>query len=217
MNVAPADGTPKWNLTKNFKEEKMTVFLVLALLMGTGLIGVVIAVVKANAMVYVGITGVMSAAMWMPYLMALIYYGTDKGKPMSGLYKKLAYDPAIHRLMSTPGALPKWVKRAMVAHNNSLENFMLFATGVFFALSMQVPEADVRTPAMLYFCFRVYYWIFTVAPEIFMMKTAFWCMGWYVTSIPLNKPKKRIVSNLLLIHTLRSTGACVRGFSFLEL
>ncbi len=22
MNVAPADGTPKWNLTKNFKEEK---------------------------------------------------------------------------------------------------------------------------------------------------------------------------------------------------
>ena len=112
MNVAPADGTPKWNLTNNFKEEKMTVFLVLALLMGTGLIGVVVAVVKANAMVYVGITGVMSAAMWMPYLMALIYYGTDKGKPMSGLYKKLAYDPAIHRLMSTPGALPKWVKRA---------------------------------------------------------------------------------------------------------
>ena len=88
---------------------------------------------------------------------------------------------------------------------------------VFFALSIQVPEADIRTPAMLYFCFRVYYWIFTVAPEIFMMKTAFWCMGWYVTSIPLNKPKKRIVSNLLLIHTLRSTGACVRGFSFLEL
>ena len=149
MNIAPADGTPKWNLTNNFKEEKMTVFLVLALLMGTGLIGVVIAVVKANAMVYVGITGVMSAAMWMPYLMALIYYGTDKGKPMSGLYKKLAYDPAIHKLMSTPGALPKWVKRAMVAHNNSLENFMLFATGVFFALSMQVPEADVRTPAIV--------------------------------------------------------------------
>jgi hypothetical protein len=30
----------------------------------------------------------------------------------------------------------------------------------------------------LSFCFRVYYWIFTVAPPIFMLKTMFWCMGW---------------------------------------
>ena len=129
-------------------------------------------------MFYVGIVGVTSAAMWMPYLMALIYYGTDKGKPLSGLYKKLAYHPDIHALLSSKGALPKWVKRAMVAHNNSLENFMLFATSVFFALAMQVAEADIRNAAMLYFVFRTYYWVFTVAPEIFMLKTAFWCMGW---------------------------------------
>ena len=24
----------------------------------------------------------------------------------------------------------------------------------------------------------MYYTVFTVSPEIFMMKTAFWCMGW---------------------------------------
>lgn len=24
----------------------------------------------------------------------------------------------------------------------------------------------------------VYYWCLTVMPEIFMMKTAMWCMGW---------------------------------------
>ena len=25
----------------------------------------------------------------------------------------------------------------------------------------------------------MYYYVFTVAPEIFMMKTAMWCMGWF--------------------------------------
>ena len=30
----------------------------------------------------------------------------------------------------------------MVAHNNSLENFMLFATSVFFALQAGVPDDD---------------------------------------------------------------------------
>ena len=67
---------------------------------------------------------------------------------------------------------------AAAAHNNSLENFMLFATAVFFALQAGVPDDDLVLPAMAYFVFRVYYYIFTVAPEVFMMKTAFWCMGW---------------------------------------
>ena len=66
----------------------------------------------------------------------------------------------------------------MVNHSNSLENFMLFGLSVFFALAMGVPEPEIRWPAMLYFIFRVYYSVFTISPEIFMMKTALWCMGW---------------------------------------
>lgn len=80
--------------------------------------------------------------------------------------------------MPLPAPVPKWVKRAMVAHNNSLENFMLYAISIFFALSMGVPDDEIRIAAAFYFACRVYYWVFTVAPAIFMMKTAFWCMGW---------------------------------------
>ena len=45
---------------------------------------------------------------------------------------------------------------------------------------MQLTHWDAATPLSLVFpsLRRVYYWIFTVAPEIFMLKTAFWCMGW---------------------------------------
>jgi len=174
--VAPAGGdepvrSTTSDLMKAWKEEGMTMFFVVAMLLGTGFIAVVTLVIRASAIMYVGIVGVTTAAMWMPYLMALIYFNTDKGKPMSGMMKKLSYAPL-------PAPTPKWVKRAVVNHNNSMENFMLFGMSVFFALAMGVPEPEVRWAAMAYFIFRVYYSVFTVAPEIFMMKTAFWMMGW---------------------------------------
>ena len=84
--------------------------------------------------------GLFSASMWMPYLIALIY--------LNGLWKKLNYEPLT-------AEKPKWVDRAMVAHNNSLENFMLFATSVIFAcLMMKVPEKEVRAAAAFYFVCR---------------------------------------------------------------
>ena len=169
--VAPEGSPPEHDLTKAWKEEGMNMFFIVAMLVGTGLIAVITLVARVSALAYVGIVGVITAGMWMPYLMALIYYNTDAGKPMSGLYKKLAYAPL-------PAPIPKWVKRAMVNHNNSMENFMLFALSVWFAMSMGVPEPKIRWPAMAYFILRVYYSIFTVAPEIFMLKTACWCMGW---------------------------------------
>ena len=169
--VAPEGAPPEHNLMKAWKEEGMTMFFIVAMLIGTGFIAYVTLVARVSALAYVGIVGVTTAAMWMPYLMALIYFNTDKGKPMSGLYKKLNYAPL-------PAPIPKWVKRGMVNHNNSMENFMLFGSSVWFAMSMGVAEPDIRPAAILYFAFRVYYTIFTYAPEIFMMKTAFWCMGW---------------------------------------
>ena len=40
------------------------------------------------------------------------------------------------------------------AHNNSLENFMLFAVSVIFSMMMGVPEKDVRVAAGFYFVMR---------------------------------------------------------------
>lgn len=154
----------------NFKTEGTVKTFIGMMILGTILVTVVVSS-GISALKYVGVCGVMSGAMWMPYLMALIFFNTDPGKMFSGLYKKLAYAPL-------PAQTPPWVKRAMVAHNNSLENFMLFATSIFFALQAGVPDDDLVFPAIAYFVCRVYYYIFTVAPEVFMMKTAFWCMGW---------------------------------------
>ena len=81
------------SLTENFKKENLTMFLVVSLLLGTGLCAYVIFVARISAYAYIGVAGVGSAAMWMPYLMALIYFNTDKGTMFTGLYKKLAYAP----------------------------------------------------------------------------------------------------------------------------
>jgi hypothetical protein len=129
------------------KDESMTMFFILSMLIGTGFIAVVILVARISAIAYVGVVGVMSGAMWMPYLMALIYFNTDKGSMLSGLYKKLAYAPL-------PAPVPAWVERAMVAHNNSLENFMLFAISVIFCVMMQVPDSEIRVAAAFYFACR---------------------------------------------------------------
>ena len=132
-------GSQEWNLTENWKAENMNIFFGVAMLAGTGLIAGIILGVRPAAFGYIGIVGLLSASMWMPYLMALIYY--------NGMYKKLAYAP-----LTAP--TPPWVKRAMVAHNNSLENFMLYAIAIIFALGMGVQDADIRGAAAFYFATR---------------------------------------------------------------
>ena len=95
------------NLTKNFYEEGITPFFVTSLVLGIALNLYVILVVRMSAVGYIGLVGLKTGMMWMPYLMALIYYNTDKGTMFTGLYKKLAYAPL-------PADVPPWVKRAMV-------------------------------------------------------------------------------------------------------
>lgn len=85
------------------------------------------------------VVGLFSASMWMPYLMALIYY--------NGLWKKLNYEPLT-------AAKPDWVGRAVVAHNNSLENFMLFGIAVILATLLQIPDVETVLWCKLYFAMR---------------------------------------------------------------
>merc|ERR1711998_83891 len=163
-----------FSLAANRKEENMNLVSVVLLLMGTALCAVMILGARWSAYSYVGLVGVLTGAMWMPYLIAIIWVNgipPHGDSHLDGLLKKLGYVP-----LTAP--LPPWVKRAIVNHNNSMENFMLFGLSVFSSTLMGVAEKDIRTAAILYFCFRVYYTIFTIIPEIFMAKTACWCMGW---------------------------------------
>jgi len=156
------------NLTEKWNEEALTPFFVIGNMIATAVWVVMAFVVKVDAMGMIGVVGIFTTVQWMPYLLALIYY--------NGLYKKLAYAPLT-------AETPPWVKRAMVAHNNALENFMLFAISVFFAVAVGVKLTEINFYAHFYFACRLYYYVFTVAPEIFMMKTAFWFMGWVVCTI----------------------------------
>jgi len=162
---------PKHSLTENWKEEDITPFFMVSSMVGTAAIVLLIVAARLSAYAYIGVVGVFTIFQWMPYLMAYIYYNTDEGDMFSGLYKKLAYAPL-------PAPLPKWVKRCEVAQNNAYENFFIFAIGLIFSFMMGVEEKDVRVPAIFYFGCRVYYYVFTVSPPIFMMKTACWFMGW---------------------------------------
>ena len=72
---------PTWNLTRNFKEEGITTFFVLSLILATAFVACVLFVARIGAIAYIGVVGVMSGAMWMPYLMALIYYNTVPALP----------------------------------------------------------------------------------------------------------------------------------------
>merc|ERR1712196_507220 len=156
------------SLKKNWKEENMNMGFVLLMVSMTALWVVVALVIQPSAVGYIGIVGLFSSIQWMPYLMALIYY--------NGMYKKLAYAPL------TAKTHP-WVQRAMVAHNNALENFMLFFASIVFAKMAGVADVDINFWCMFYFICRCYYFAFTLAPPIFMMKTAFWMMGWVATTI----------------------------------
>ena len=71
----------------------MTMFFLAGMTAAMGFSAFVVLKVKPSSLGYLGIVGLLSSALWMPYLMALIYINTDKGKPMSGLYKKLDYAP----------------------------------------------------------------------------------------------------------------------------
>ena len=68
-------------------------FFILSMIMATVFIVLVIVLAEPSGFAMIGVVGVMSGAMWMPYLIAFIVYNTDKGSPCSGLYKKLAYAP----------------------------------------------------------------------------------------------------------------------------
>merc|ERR1712100_490237 len=178
---APAP-EPEHNLSQNWKKENMGMATAVMMAMATALWIVIAFVVKPNAIGYVGIVGIFSSVQWMPYLMALIYY--------NGMYKKLAYAPLT-------AEVPAWVKRAMVAHNNALENFMLFAIAVFFFIAVDPAKelASINFWCLFYFACRCYYFVFTIAPPIFMMKTAMWMMGWVATTVIFAKGLARMKTN----------------------
>jgi len=157
-------GSEEHNLTRNFWEEDITKTTVVLMVLASALWAVPTFAFKVDIMGYVGIVGIFTAVQWMPYLMAYIYY--------NGMYKKLAYAPLDH------SRDPAWIKRAIVAHNNAMENFFLFACAVFFALSNGADKDDLTFWGAFYLACRAYYCAFTIAPPIFMMKTALWFMGW---------------------------------------
>ena len=150
--------------------EGMKVFTAAGLVFGSAAVTAV-AMADLTTLQILAVVGLFTGFQWMPYLMAIIMFnGTMSKMWLDGLYLKLAYAPL-------PAPLPKWVNRAIVAHNNSLENYTLFGIAVLLATAMGVPDGATTLPALVYFGGRVGHWVFTVAPPIFMIKTASWFMA----------------------------------------
>ena len=81
-----------FSLAANRKEENMNLVSVVLLLMGTALCAVMILGARWSAYSYVGLVGVLTGAMWMPYLIAIIWFNgipPHGDSHLDGLLKKL--------------------------------------------------------------------------------------------------------------------------------
>lgn len=124
--------------------EGMEVFTILGVLVGSGCFYAAW-IASFTPLQMVAVVGLFTASMWMPYLLAMMAYNGDHF--LHGMYLKCAYAPL-------PAALPAWVARSQVAHNNAMENFFLFGISVLLANAMDIPNDDISLATYLYLGFR---------------------------------------------------------------
>lgn len=84
-------------------------------------------------------------------------------------------------------SLSGWGKRAHAAHNNQIESFPLFATGVLVAMVADVTSSAVGYLAVAYVISRVLYIIFYVK-DISKWRSLVWVVGYFASLALLCSP-----------------------------
>ena len=110
------------------------------------------------------LTVLLTAFMWVPYVLdrmavrGILQTVTDRGPEGSG-----------------PQSV--WAKRAIRAHQNAIENLVLFAPAVLIALELNMSTPVTRAAAAAYFAARLLHFIVYTA-GIPMMRTLMFSAGW---------------------------------------
>ena len=102
-----------------------------------------------NEIYWLTLTIIMTALFWLPYILNRVI--------VRGLWNALKLsDPA-----STPHS--PWAERAIRAHNNAIENLVIFAPLVLIAEVTGVSTKFTMFAAMIYFFARLAHYVITIA------------------------------------------------------
>lgn len=116
---------------------------------------------------WLALTLLMTALFWLPYILdrmavrGMVTAVTDTG-PETG----------------SPHSV--WAKRAMKAHGNAVENFVVFAPAIFMVQTLGVSSPATRGAAMVYFFARlVHFIVYTFGIPV--VRTLAFAVGWGAT------------------------------------
>lgn len=110
----------------------------------------------------------MTACLWLPYILKLVIE--------VGLITALT-DP-----MATRDFSADWATRARKAHNNAVENLVVFAPLALLVGLLDIGNALTATAAMVFFVARLGHYLVYVA-GIALLRTVFFAVGWTCTMI----------------------------------
>ena len=114
------------------------------------------------ALMYLAYTVLVTALMWLPYILNAIM--------VRGLVDTVGY-PA------NPKPLAPWAERAKKAHYNAAENLVIFAPAVILAQMAGVADGTTATAALVYLLARiVHYIVYTFG--IPWLRTLSFTVGW---------------------------------------
>jgi len=118
-------------------------------------------------LLYLVWTTVLTGLLWIPYII-------DRAK-VRGLQDAMGYPEN-----PKPGA--PWAQRLQKAHNNAVENLVLFAALVLAAQALGASNETTATASMVYFWARVVHAaVYTFA--IPWVRTLSWTVGWLALAV----------------------------------
>ena len=109
------------------------------------------------------LTVLMTALYWVPYILDRIV--------------SLGLWPALSEGKPLPGRQSVWADRAMQAHQNAVENLVIFAPAVLIAHALGVTTAATKSAAMTYFFARLVHFIVYTA-NVPVVRTLAFTAGW---------------------------------------
>lgn len=111
------------------------------------------------------LTTILTGLMWVPYIVNRVL---EKGQmPALKAYGELARPEA------------EWAKRAVCAHNNAVENLVLFGALVLVIQTAGLNSPETATACMIYFWARLGHLVIFLA-GIPVLRTAIFCVGFVV-------------------------------------
>lgn len=117
-----------------------------------------------NELYWLTLTVLLTAFLWLPYVLdrmavrGIVPTVTDRGPEGSG-----------------PQSL--WAKRAIRAHQNAIENLMIFAPAVLIAHELNISTPLTRAAAATYFFARLLHFV-VYSAGVPLMRTLTFTVGW---------------------------------------